>query len=160
MSTIYDVKDGLPRDERVRTSSLLATSIRKPELGAVAGLVLVLVVTFFSVFASLAMFTLARAVHFGARVLILDAPTSALGVAQTSMVLKSINIVRAQGLAVTCITHDVRHGFAVGNRVTVMNRGRTLGTHARGEITIDALQNLMAGGRDLQGLSSELGGTI
>ena len=103
---------------------------------------------------------IARAVYFGAKVLILDEPTSALGVAQTSMVLKYINLVRAKGLGVIFITHNVRHAFAVGNRFTVLNRGKTLGTHEKGGISMDALQNLMAGGKELQELSSELGGTI
>ena len=103
---------------------------------------------------------IARAVYFGAKVLILDEPTSALGVAQTSMVLKYINQVRAKGLGVIFITHNVRHAHAVGDRFTVLNRGRTLGTHARGEITIDELQNLMAGGKELQDLGADLGGTV
>ncbi|MEY9783853.1 ATP-binding cassette domain-containing protein [Sinorhizobium fredii] len=103
---------------------------------------------------------IARAVYFGAKVLILDEPTSALGVAQTSMVLKYINQVRAKGLGVIFITHNVRHAYAVGNRFTVLNRGKTLGTYAKNEIGIDELQNLMAGGKELQSLSEELGGTI
>ncbi len=103
---------------------------------------------------------IARAVYFGAKVLILDEPTSALGVAQTSMVLKYIDLVRSKGLGVIFITHNVRHAFAVGDRFTVLNRGRTLGTHSKGGITMDALQTLMAGGKELQELSSELGGTI
>ncbi|ASY63220.1 MULTISPECIES: ATP-binding cassette domain-containing protein [Sinorhizobium] len=103
---------------------------------------------------------IARAVYFGAKVLILDEPTSALGVAQTSMVLKYINQVRTKGLGVIFITHNVRHAYAVGNRFTVLNRGKTLGTYAKHEIGIDELQNLMAGGKELQSLSEELGGTI
>jgi simple sugar transport system ATP-binding protein len=103
---------------------------------------------------------IARAVYFGAKVLILDEPTSALGVAQTSMVLKYINQVRAKDLGVIFITHNVRHAFAVGQRFTVLNRGKTLGTFAKSEITIDELQGLMAGGKELQDLSAELGGTI
>ena len=103
---------------------------------------------------------IARAVYFGARVLILDEPTSALGVAQTSMVLKYIKQVRAKGLGVIFITHNVRHAYAVGDRFTVLNRGKTLGTHVKGNISIDALQNLMAGGKELQVLDAELGGTI
>ena len=103
---------------------------------------------------------IARAVYFGAKVLILDEPTSALGVAQTSMVLKYINQVRNSGLGVIFITHNVRHAFAVGNRFTVLNRGKTLGTYEKGAISIDELQNLMAGGKELQVLSDELGGTI
>jgi simple sugar transport system ATP-binding protein len=103
---------------------------------------------------------IARAVYFGAKVLILDEPTSALGVAQTSMVLKYINQVRSKGLGVIFITHNVRHAYAVGNRFTVLNRGKTLGTYAKDEIGIDELQNLMAGGKELQSLSEELGGTV
>jgi simple sugar transport system ATP-binding protein len=103
---------------------------------------------------------IARAVYFGAKVLILDEPTSALGVAQTSMVLKYIHQVRLKGLGVIFITHNVRHAYAVGDRFTVLNRGRTLGTYAKSEIKIDELQNLMAGGKELQALSQDLGGTV
>jgi simple sugar transport system ATP-binding protein len=103
---------------------------------------------------------IARAVYFGAKVLILDEPTSALGVAQTSMVLKYVHQVRSKGLGVIFITHNVRHAYAVGDRFTVLNRGRTLGTYAKDEIAMDALQNLMAGGKELQQLATELGGTV
>jgi simple sugar transport system ATP-binding protein len=103
---------------------------------------------------------IARAVYFGAKVLILDEPTSALGVAQTSMVLKYIHQVRQRGLAVIFITHNVRHAYAVGDRFTVLNRGRTLGTFTKSEIALESLQNMMAGDKELQDLASELGGTI
>jgi simple sugar transport system ATP-binding protein len=103
---------------------------------------------------------IARAVYFGAKVLILDEPTSALGVAQTSMVLKYIHQVRQKGLAVIFITHNVRHAYAVGDRFTVLNRGRTLGTFTKPEIALDSLQNMMAGDKELQDLAGELGGTI
>lgn len=103
---------------------------------------------------------IARAVHFGAKVLILDEPTSALGVAQTSMVLRYIHQVRQKGIGEIFITHNVRHAYAVGDRFTVLNRGRTLGTYSKEEISIDELQNLMAGGKELQLLSEELDGTI
>ena len=92
--------------------------------------------------------------------LILDEPTSALGVAQTSMVLKYIHHVRQKGLGVIFITHNVRHAYAVGDRFTVLSRGKTLGTHAKSEIEIGELQSLMAGGKELQALSAELGGTV
>jgi simple sugar transport system ATP-binding protein len=103
---------------------------------------------------------IARAVYFGARLLILDEPTSALGVAQTSMVLRYVAQVRAKGLGVIFITHNVRHAFAVGNRFTVLNRGRTLGTFTKAETSMDELQRLMAGDKELQDLSEELGGTV
>lgn len=76
------------------------------------------------------------------------------------MVLKYIHQVRQKGLGVIFITHNVRHAYAVGDRFTVLNRGRTLGTYGKSEIQIDALQNLMAGGKELQALSAELGGMV
>ena len=103
---------------------------------------------------------IARAVHFGAKVLILDEPTSALGVRQTSNVLATIDKVRKQGIAVVFITHNVRHALAVGDRFTVLNRGKTLGTAQRGQITPDELQDMMAGGQELATLEGSLGGTV
>ncbi len=103
---------------------------------------------------------IARAVYFGAKVLILDEPTSALGVRQTSMVLKYIDQVRKKGLGVIFITHNVRHAHAVGDRYTVLNRGQTLGNFSNEEVDIEELQNLMAGGKELQQLSDALGGTV
>lgn len=103
---------------------------------------------------------IARAVHFGAKVLILDEPTSALGVRQTSNVLATIDKVRKQGIAVVFITHNVRHALAVGDRFTVLNRGKTLGTAKRGEITPEELQDLMAGGQEMATLEGSLGGTV
>jgi simple sugar transport system ATP-binding protein len=103
---------------------------------------------------------IARAVHFGAKVLILDEPTSALGVRQTSNVLATIDKVRKQGVAVVFITHNVRHAMAVGERFTVLNRGKTLGTALRGEITATELQDLMAGGQEMALLEGSLGGTV
>ncbi|WP_424990532.1 ATP-binding cassette domain-containing protein [Fluviibacterium sp. S390] len=103
---------------------------------------------------------IARAVHFGAKVLILDEPTSALGVRQTANVLATIDKVRKQDIAVVFITHNVRHAMAVGDRFTVLNRGKTLGTAQRGQITPEELQDLMAGGQELVKLEGSLGGTV
>ncbi|MEM6762056.1 MAG: ATP-binding cassette domain-containing protein [Pseudomonadota bacterium] len=103
---------------------------------------------------------IARAVYFGAKVLILDEPTSALGVRQTSNVLATIDRVRKDGVGVVFITHNVRHAMAVGDRFTVLNRGKTLGTAKKGEITAEALQDLMAGGQEMAELEGSLGGTV
>jgi len=103
---------------------------------------------------------IARAVHFGAKVLILDEPTSALGVRQTSNVLATIDKVRKQGVGVVFISHNVRHAMAVGDRFTVLNRGRTLGTASRNEITSEELQDMMAGGLELAKLEGSLSGTV
>ncbi len=103
---------------------------------------------------------IARAVYFGAKVLILDEPTSALGVRQTANVLATIDRVRKSGIGIVFITHNVRHALAVGDRFTVLNRGRTLGTAGRGELSAEQLQDMMAGGEELAVLSSTLGGTV
>ena len=103
---------------------------------------------------------ISRAVYFGAKVLILDEPTSALGVRQTANVLKTVDSVRQQGIGVVLITHNVRHALAVGDRFTVLNRGKTLGTAKRGEITPSELQDLMAGGKEMASLEDSLGGTV
>jgi simple sugar transport system ATP-binding protein len=103
---------------------------------------------------------IARAVHFGAKVLILDEPTSALGVRQTANVLSTIDKVRKKGIGVVFITHNVRHALAVGDRFTVLNRGKTLGTAQRGQITPEELQDMMAGGQELVALEGSLGGTV
>lgn len=103
---------------------------------------------------------IARAVYFGAKVLILDEPTSALGVRQTANVLATVNKVRNQGIGVVFITHNVRHALAVGDRFTVLNRGKTFGTAIRGEISADELQSLMAGGQELATLEGSFSGTL
>lgn len=103
---------------------------------------------------------IARAVYFGAKVLILDEPTSALGVRQTANVLATIDKVRKTGIGIVFITHNVRHALAVGDRFTVLNRGRTLGTAQRGQITPEELQDMMAGGQEMVALEDSLGGTV
>ncbi len=103
---------------------------------------------------------IARAVYFGAKVLILDEPTSALGVRQTANVLSTIDRVRKQGIGVVFITHNVRHAMAVGDRFTVLNRGKTLGTARRGEVQPEELQDMMAGGQEMAALEASLGGTV
>src|SRR5688572_14038644 len=92
---------------------------------------------------------IARAVHFGARVLILDEPTSALGVKQASVVLRYVAQARARGLGVIFITHNVHHAYPVGDRFMLLNRGRSLGYFAKGEISREEVMRMMAGGQDL-----------
>ncbi len=99
---------------------------------------------------------IARAVYFGARVLILDEPTSALGVKQAGVVLRYIAQARDRGLAVIFITHNPHHAYPVGDRFLILNRGRSLGDYAKAEITRDELTRLMAGGAELEQLSHEL----
>jgi simple sugar transport system ATP-binding protein len=99
---------------------------------------------------------IARAVYFGARVLILDEPTSALGVKQASVVLRYIAQARARGLGVIFITHNVHHAYPVGDAFTILNRGRTYGTFRKDEVSREEVLNMMAGGKELDELSAEL----
>jgi ABC-type lipoprotein export system ATPase subunit len=99
---------------------------------------------------------IARAVYFGAKVLILDEPTSALGVSQASMVLRYIAQARARNLGVIFITHNVHHAYPVGDAFTLLNRGRTLGTFRKEEISREEVLNMMAGGKELAQLDAEL----
>ena len=99
---------------------------------------------------------IARAVYFGAKVLILDEPTAALGVKEAGIVLRYIAQARARGLGVIFITHNVHHAYPIGDRFTVLNRGRSYGTFAKTEISREALVGMMAGGEDLETLTHEL----
>jgi simple sugar transport system ATP-binding protein len=99
---------------------------------------------------------IARAEYFGARVLILDEPTSALGVKQAAIVLRHILKARARGLAVIFITHNVQHALPVGDKFTILSHGRSEGVFKRGEVDLDQLLALMGGGQELGDLSREL----
>jgi simple sugar transport system ATP-binding protein len=100
---------------------------------------------------------IARAVYFGARVLILDEPTSALGVHQAAMVLKYVAQARERGLGVIFISHNIHHAYAVADRFTLLNRGLSKGTFRRDEISRDEVLHVMAGGEDLQRIQAEIG---
>jgi len=99
---------------------------------------------------------IARAVYFGAKVLILDEPTAALGVKQAGVVLRYIVQARERGLGVIFITHNPHHAFPVGDHFLILNRGRSVGYHAKQDITHDELTALMAGGTELEQLAHEL----
>jgi simple sugar transport system ATP-binding protein len=99
---------------------------------------------------------IARAIYFGAKVLILDEPTSALGVHQASIVLKLIVQSKARGIGVIFISHNVHHAYVVGDRFTLLKRGKDVGTYAKDEISRDQLLNLMAGGKELVDLEKEV----
>lgn len=99
---------------------------------------------------------IARAVYFGARVVILDEPTSALGVKQAGVVLKYIARARDNGLGVIFITHNPHHAYPVGDRFLLLKRGASLGLFEKSEISIEELTALMAGGAELEALAHEL----
>jgi len=99
---------------------------------------------------------IARAVHFGARVLILDEPTAALGVKQSGMVLHYVRRAAEQGLGVVFITHNPHHAHMVGDHFVLLNRGRMTLDCSYDDITLEELAQQMAGGDELETLSHEL----
>jgi simple sugar transport system ATP-binding protein len=99
---------------------------------------------------------IARAVYFGARVLILDEPTAALGVKQSGVVLKYIDNAREAGIGVVFITHNPHHAFLIGDHFMVLTLGHMSLDAKRSEITVDQLIREMAGGDELTTLAHEL----
>ncbi|GLV48861.1 sugar ABC transporter ATP-binding protein [Thermus sp. LT1-2-5] len=91
---------------------------------------------------------IARAVYSGAKLVILDEPTSALGVRQAAQVLKIIRRLKERGVGVVFITHNPLHALAVGDRFTVLFQGESLGTFTRGALGREELLQLMAGGQE------------
>ena len=100
---------------------------------------------------------IARAVFFGARVLILDEPTAALGVKQSGVVLRYITAAKEQGFGVIFITHNPHHAYMVGDHFVLLNRGRQKLDCTYDEIDLEHLTQEMAGGNELEALSHELG---
>jgi simple sugar transport system ATP-binding protein len=101
---------------------------------------------------------IARAVYFGARVLILDEPTAALGVKQAAHVLRIVNQAKKRGLAVIFITHQVMHAMAVGDHFAVLIRGAIAADFRKGEKTREQIADLMAGGESMADLEANIDG--
>ncbi len=99
---------------------------------------------------------IARAVYFGANVLILDEPTAALGVKEATHVLRIIMQAKLKGIAVILVTHNVSHALTVGDHFAVLIRGQKADDFAKGERTRDQITDLMAGGEAMAGLEAEL----
>jgi simple sugar transport system ATP-binding protein len=99
---------------------------------------------------------IARAVYFGAKVLILDEPTAALGVKQAGVVLRYIVQAKQRGIGVIFITHNPHHAYPVGDHFVILRRGQIYGDYPRGDIELDGLVQMMAGGEELENLAHEL----
>ena len=100
---------------------------------------------------------IARAIYFGARVLILDEPTSALGQKQQMGVLKTMMKVRARGdIAIIFITHNEIHSKLVGDRFTFLALGEVIGAGTKDSLADDEIRRLMSGGAELGDLAAEL----
>ena len=102
---------------------------------------------------------IARAVYFGARVLILDEPTAALGVKQAAHVLRIVNEAKRRGLAVIFITHQVMHAMAVGDHFAILIRGAVAADFHKGDKTREEITDLMAGGETMADLEASVGVT-
>jgi simple sugar transport system ATP-binding protein len=99
---------------------------------------------------------IARAVYFGAKVLILDEPTAALGVKQAGGVLRYILLAKQRGIGVIFITHNPHHAYPVGDHFVILRRGQVYGDFTRQELALDNLVQMMAGGEELENLAHEL----
>lgn len=88
-----------------------------------------------------------RAVHFGAKLLILDEPTSALSVGESRKVLEYTRNAKARGLSVVFITHNVHHVVEVADRYTVLRHGKNVGNYQKGELDTEDIFNLITGER-------------
>ena len=99
---------------------------------------------------------IARAIHFGAKVVILDEPTSALGVKEAAVVLRFIAQAREQGIGVILITHNINHAFPIGDRFTILDRGTSKGNFDKADLTPGELLELMGGGAELEQIKHEL----
>jgi simple sugar transport system ATP-binding protein len=93
---------------------------------------------------------IARALYFGAKLLILDEPTAALGVKESKIVIDLIKKARADGIALVFITHNATHAMSVGDRFTVLMQGKVAAKFLRGEKTREEVLNLMAGGEQFE----------
>lgn len=93
-----------------------------------------------------------RAIYFGARVLVLDEPTAALGVRESATVLRLIARVRQRGVGVLFITHNAYHAAAIGDQFMVLRRGEMIATFGNGARTAEQIMELMAGGDELASL--------
>jgi simple sugar transport system ATP-binding protein len=99
---------------------------------------------------------IARAVHFGAKVLILDEPTASLGVKQAGVVLRYIVQAKQRGIGVIFISHNPHHAYPVGDHFVILRRGQVYGDFTREELTLEGLVQMMAGGEELENLAHEL----
>lgn len=98
---------------------------------------------------------IARATYFGARILILDEPTSALGVKEAAKVLTIVRAAKQRGIGVVFITHNARHAMLIGDRFVVLNQGTVAAAFRRGEKSREEILNLMAGGEQEAELANE-----
>ena len=98
---------------------------------------------------------IARAVHFNARVLIMDEPTAALGPAETAQVRELIKQLKGEGISIFLVSHDIHDVFELSDRISVMYHGRLVGTVNKGDVTTDEVLGMIILGKPLSKLTTE-----
>ena len=100
---------------------------------------------------------IARAVHFNAKILIMDEPTAALGPAETEQVNDLIQQLKAEGIGIFLISHDIHDVFDLSDRISVMLQGKLVGTVNKSEVTKDqVLAMIIMGKQPGEASASEL----
>ncbi|MEE8405774.1 MAG: ATP-binding cassette domain-containing protein [Acidimicrobiia bacterium] len=89
---------------------------------------------------------IARAVHFNARILIMDEPTAALGPAETEQVIELIRQLKAEGIGIILISHDIHDVFDMADRISVMLQGKLVGTVNKADVTMDEVLGMIIAG--------------
>jgi D-xylose transport system ATP-binding protein len=90
---------------------------------------------------------IARAIHFNARILIMDEPTAALGPAETAQVRALIQQLKAEGIGIFLISHDIHDVFDLADRISVMLHGRLVGTVNKSDVTTDEVLAMIIMGK-------------
>ena len=94
---------------------------------------------------------ISRAIYFNARILIMDEPTAALGPEETAMVGNLVRQLKAEGVGIFLISHDMHDVFALSDRVAVMKNGRLVGTYRTQDVTEDEVLGMIIGGKKPEG---------
>ncbi len=87
---------------------------------------------------------IARAIHFGAKLLILDEPTAALSVGETKRVLEHILEAKRRGISVVFITHNIYHVYEVADRLVILEKGEKIGDYKKTEVTPQQVMDIIA----------------
>jgi len=98
---------------------------------------------------------IARAVHFNARILIMDEPTAALGPAETEQVRSLIRQLKSDGIGIFLISHDIHDVYDLSDRIAVMYHGRIVGIVNKGDVTTDEVLAMIIMGKPLEKVTSE-----
>lgn len=94
---------------------------------------------------------ISRAIYFNARILIMDEPTAALGPEETAMVGGLVRQLKAEGVGIFLITHDMPDVFALSDRLAVMKNGRLVGTYRTADVTEDEVLGMIIAGKQPEG---------